>query len=120
MFDKNAAIEAYSAPFGNKPDHLRDYCHETRFSGDVELLAKSIRQIQDAIFDEIWRRSETQPLMPEEMESVARDYLAEHEPWVNDRGVAGLLQWIAWMSWHEGCVRLPTGLHHGKNTPDEN
>lgn len=108
MFDKNAAILAYSAAFGNNLKRLEDYCREVGFEGDVVSLADSIQQIQDQVFDQVWQQSEDRrPLSEEEITAILRRHVAEHEPWINDAGIAGLLQWVAWMSWHEGCLAIP-------------
>jgi hypothetical protein len=106
MFDKNAAIEAYASAF-NDTKRLETYCREVGFAGDVKLLAASINQIEDAIFEEIWQCSEVRPLTQDEMIEITRRYVKENEPWVNEMGVNGLLQRIAWLSWHEGCVKFP-------------
>ena len=107
MFDRNAAIEAFSAAFGNSAKRLEDYCNEVGYPGDVQALSESIQRIQDRVFDEIWRLSEVRKLTQDEMIAVTRKSVAEHEPWINEAGMNGLLQWIAWMSWHEGCVVVP-------------
>jgi hypothetical protein len=80
----------------------------------VTALAATIRQVQDKIFEEIWRRSEERPLTQDEMIAVTRQYVAEHEPWINEKGINGLLQWVAWMSWHEGCVEFPKTIRKPK------
>jgi hypothetical protein len=110
MFDKNSAIEAFSAAFGNNVKRLEAYCHDVGYEGDVMALADLIRQIQEQVFGEIYRRSENQPLNGEEITSISREYVAAHEPWINDVGLNGLLQWVGWMAWHEGCMKIPQEL----------
>ena len=107
MFDRNAAIEAYSESAGNRIDRLEAYCRATGFSEDIAVLAASISRIQQEVFDEIWNRSESRPLTQDEMVAITREYVARREPWINEKGIMGLLQWIAYMSWHEGCVKFP-------------
>jgi hypothetical protein len=107
MFEKNAAIQAYSAAFGNNLKRLEAYCREVGYAGDVTAFAASIQQLQAEIFDEIWRLSEQRKLSQDEMVAVARQYVSEHEPGIDETGLNGLMQWVAWMSWREGCIEIP-------------
>jgi len=80
---------------GNRYRDLQDYCRAAEFSGDVDELAASIREIQERAFDVIWRQSELQSLNGQEIENLTREHLAQQEPWLNDIGRNGLLQWVA-------------------------
>jgi hypothetical protein len=114
MFDRNSAVKAFSAPFGNNAKRLEVYCRESGFTGDVAQLLESFNSIQNKIIDEIWRRSEARPLAIDEMIAVTRKHVAKYEPWINETGIDGLFQYIAWMCHHEGLVKFPEPTHQSR------
>lgn len=100
----NDAIKAYSYPFNNRIQPLREYCSRCSYSGSVEELAKRIDQMQGRIFDVLWS-SEKKTMTAQEIEKLSRAFLAVEEPDVNDTGFNGLMQWVMWMAWHEGILQ---------------
>jgi hypothetical protein len=103
----NAAITAYSHSGGNCNEALRPLCHSDKSA--AAKLAALINELQGDIFDLVWSRSEAGALSAAQIEQIASAYLAEKKPEleIDDIGVSGLMRYIIWMAWHEGCLRHP-------------
>ena len=105
-YDINTAIDAYSHSMGNRREALAEFCG-TRGLVDRETeIRAAIDKIQGDIFDLISRMArERGPLSADEIEKVTVGHCGRHYPDVNESGVRGLLRWIVWMAWHEGCMQ---------------
>lgn len=103
--DLNVAIEAFSHAGGNHIERLRARCSRTVPESSIQALARRIEQIQTAIFEIVWKKSEQRALTGQEIVEIARQYCLAKEPEINETGLQALLQWIGWMAWHEGCLQ---------------
>ena len=105
-FDINAAIEAYSHSMGNRPEELAEYCAEHGVAERENEIRTAIETMQGEVFDTISKRTRTSgPMSATEIETLATEHCRVSVPEVDEAGVRGLLRWIVWMAWHEGCMK---------------
>jgi len=99
----NDAIVVYSHSMGNRQEELVNYCENLSLStSDIKSI---IDQIQQEIFAMIWDKTKNQgPLLSIEIENLTISYCKEKYDNIDQSGIEGLLQWLIWMSWHEGCL----------------
>ena len=102
-FDRNHALECYSRAGGNRLDTLRSYCNEVDYR-DVFGFARSVDGIQGSLWGIVLGTMGKKNLSVSELEEITRTYVVTNARWVDERGVAALMQWLAWMAWHEGCL----------------
>ena len=101
-FNINTAINAYSHSMGNQFDVLIEHCGSEK----ADEFKKTIDQIQNEIFDIIWKSTDNNNLLTAgEIEEIATEYCNEKHNEIDASGIDGLLRWLIWMAWHEGCLK---------------
>ena len=105
-FDLNAAIVVYSRSMGNRADALTQHCAENGIAELEARIKETIDTIQQGVFERVWEKTRDEgPLTDAQIVELATDYCRDHAPSVDDAGMNGLLQWVIWMAWHEGCLK---------------
>ena len=100
----NQAIDVYSHSLGNRSEALAEYCQAQGLSLN-EIKAK-IDGIQHEVFERVWENTgNTGPLSSKEIELVTREVCRDASLGIDDAGIAGLMRWLVWMAWHEGCLK---------------
>jgi hypothetical protein len=104
MVDINLAIDAYSYQGGNRIGRLQAICADSTVA--AETLAAEISGLQEGIYELVRARAGADGLPRAQVEQVARQYLAEARPDVNEVGLHGLLRYVIWIGWHDGWLQL--------------
>ena len=102
-FDKNLALEFYSAAGGNRLDELESYCERTDYR-TPSAIAREIDEIQGSLWGIVLGTVGKTRFTEPELEQIVRDYVGLKARWVSDQGVAALMRWLVWMAWNEGYL----------------
>lgn len=94
--DINAAIDAYSHAGGNQMESLLALCAGNWLVADA--LAAEISNSQEGIMESVRSHAGADGLPQAEIEQLARQYLAEARPHVNEVGFDGLLRYVIWLA----------------------
>jgi len=103
-YNVDQAIAAYSRSFGNDEKGLMDWCVKNSCIDKFDEIKEKTENIQDAIIDKFWGSNKT--FSGRELEAMIIAHCKEYEPELKIDGIKSLLDYIAWIAWHESYLQV--------------
>jgi len=101
-YDINSAAAAYASSFGNNERRLIEWLNANGISSAKDDVIKRVREVESAVVEQIFSGSRT--FTGRELEQMIIDYCKTHEPDIKGEGIRSILDYCAWMAWHEGYL----------------
>ena len=98
----NDAIIAFSSSMGNDYNELVKFCSLNNIT-EINLYKRKIRKIQNDVFKMVCNYGKK--LTSDEIKHNLEKYLSEHNYEFNEMAKNNLMDYLVWMSWHEGYLK---------------
>jgi hypothetical protein len=95
-------VAAYARSFGNSEKRLDEWCETFGTSGMREEIISLVKRIEDEICTDIVNSSRKYEFG--ELETMVRNACNARDPRIEKEGIAGILDYVVWICWHEGYL----------------
>jgi hypothetical protein len=99
----NFGVAAYASSFGNNEKRLDEWCRKFGTSDMREEIISLVGRIEDEIFTDI--ENSNRSYEGKELEVLVRNACNARDPRIEKEGIAAILDYVAWMCWHEGYLK---------------
>ncbi len=99
----NHGVAAYARSFGNSEKRLDEWCEKFEAFDLREEVISLVRTIEDEIMSNI--ENSNKSYEGKELEVLVRRSCNARDPRIEKEGMTAILDYIAWMCWHEGYLK---------------
>jgi hypothetical protein len=105
MIDKNMLLDKFSDTLWVQREKMQEYFEENDIE-DFETIYNELVDIRKKVCDFLWSKTNyyTQ-LSPDKIITLSSQYLTEHCPWINEKGIKSINSHASWYCWHEGIMK---------------
>lgn len=103
MNDINHGVAAYARSFGNSEKRLDEWCKKFDTCELRDEIISLVKGIEVEIMTDIETRDRS--FDGTELEAMVRKTCSARDPRIEEEGMAAILDYVAWMCWHEGYLK---------------
>lgn len=103
MNDINLGVAAYACSFGNSEKRLDEWCRKFGTSGLRDEIISLVRKIEEQIMTDV--QNSKRSYEGSELELMVRTACNACDHRIEKEGMAAILDYVAWMCWHEGYLK---------------
>lgn len=103
MNDVNFGVAAYACSFGNSEKRLDEWCRRFSTHDMRDEIISLVSRIEDEIITDIVNSNRSYE--GGELDILVRKACNARDSRIGKEGVAAILDYVAWMCWHEGYLK---------------
>jgi hypothetical protein len=103
MNNINHGVAAYARSFGNDEKRLDEWCEKFETFHLRDEIISLVRKIENKIMEDIV--NSTRSYEGKELEVMVNIACHACDPRIEKEGMAAILDYVAWMCWHEGYLK---------------
>lgn len=99
----NFGVAAFASSFGNNERRLDEWCRKFETSHLREEIIALVWKIEAEIMTDIVNSARSYE--GKELEGMVMKVCNARDPRIEKEGIASILDYVAWMCWHEGYLK---------------